>query len=92
MRKCNDIPNQVSKAICKETLKLYAHPVNSATLLPAHNWHNSTDWRLVETLAPNEDDRQVFFQTASYAFEQSSIYFAIKDAGSCSSVLYVKVS
>ncbi|CAD5215173.1 unnamed protein product [Bursaphelenchus xylophilus] len=91
MRKCHDIPNQASKSVCKETLKLYAHPVNSATLLPSHNWHNSTDWKLVETLAPNEDNGQIFIQTTSFAFDESSVYFSIKDSGSCSSVLYVKV-
>ncbi|KAH7727131.1 Eph receptor [Aphelenchoides avenae] len=88
MRKCAEVPS--ARKTCKETLRLYATQVAESRRL-AGRWWSDAQWDLVDTIAPNSETDAVYVQTSSLSVNSSSIYFALKDSGACTSILYVKI-
>ena len=75
---------------CKETLRLYARPASSHDSL-REKWQEDPYWELIDTIAATSEKSRSYIQTSSYAINSSHIYFAFRDSGACSSLLYVKI-
>ncbi|KAH7718672.1 Ephrin receptor ligand binding domain containing protein [Aphelenchoides avenae] len=88
MRKCAEVPS--ARKYCKETLRLYASQVPENRSL-ADSWWSDAHWVFMDMIAPNTEADAPYVQTSSLAVNSSSVYFALKDSGACTSVLYVKI-
>ncbi|CAD5215169.1 unnamed protein product [Bursaphelenchus xylophilus] len=89
MRRCSSYPRL--SIYCKETLNVYAYGVPKGQSMSALDWHNRTEWRFFHTITPNNDYGEIFYSVGVYDGNYESIYFAIRDSGACSSLLYIQI-
>uniref|UniRef100_A0A7E4V433 receptor protein-tyrosine kinase n=1 Tax=Panagrellus redivivus TaxID=6233 RepID=A0A7E4V433_PANRE len=92
MRACSEMPAYARA--CKETLRLYGRPSSGRDVLGSDRWQDDPYWELIDTISAttttNEKSKS-YIHTSSYAFNTSHVYFAFRDSGACSSLLYVNV-
>uniref|UniRef100_A0AC34RPC7 Eph LBD domain-containing protein n=1 Tax=Panagrolaimus sp. JU765 TaxID=591449 RepID=A0AC34RPC7_9BILA len=88
MRSCAEMP-AYSRG-CKETLRLYGRTVGIHDNLK-DKWQEDPHWELIDTIAATSEKSRSYIQTSSFSVNTSHVYFAFRDSGACSSLLYVKI-